>query len=235
MEYHPSNKASSVTSITSYSSSSTDTSSIWDSIYIGRADSISTFEQDDILLPDSDEGFTFQSLSSNPDDHENKKNKSKRSSLLSEEQRRANHIASEKKRRNMIRGGFRELTELVPTLKNINNSKSVILFKSFEYIQHLEKRNSQLKKTLLQLQKKVNQKQARKMSYTSISIPNDIIHKNTYNAPALVMPVSVDSWFHNQSITPSFNIPAMDNDHFIIHGRESLLSSGKLNHLKQTK
>ncbi|KAG1137164.1 hypothetical protein G6F37_012787 [Rhizopus arrhizus] len=231
MEYHPSNKASSVTSITSNSSSSTDTSSIWDSIYIGRADSISTFEQDDILLPDSDEGFIFQS--SNHDDNENKKNKSKRSSLLSEEQRRANHIASEKKRRNMIRGGFRELTELVPTLKNINNSKSVILFKSFEYIQHLEKRNSQLKKTLLHLQKKVNQKQARKMSYTSISIPND--NKNTYNTPALVMPVSVDGWFHSQSITPSFNIPAMDNDHFIIHGRESLLSSGKLNHLKQTK
>ncbi|KAI9283545.1 hypothetical protein BC943DRAFT_280808, partial [Umbelopsis sp. AD052] len=50
--------------------------------------------------------------------------------LLTEEEKRANHIASEQKRRNTIRTGFKELTDIIPTLKNINNSKSTILFKA---------------------------------------------------------------------------------------------------------
>ncbi|CAO3699603.1 unnamed protein product [Rhizopus stolonifer] len=154
--------------------------------------------------------------------------------LLSDKQKKANHIASEQKRRNTIRGGFKELTELVPTLKNINNSKSIILFKSVEYVKQLDKRNQQLKDTLMILQRKVKQKQISKrkhMSYHSISIPSDIV--NTTYTPALVMPASVDDWLLDQSYsTPSFNIPAMDNDNLIIHGRESLLSSGKLDHLK---
>lgn len=164
-------------------------------------------------------------------------NSKKRNSreLLTEEQKRVNHIASEKKRRNTIRGGFRELTDLVPTLKNTNNPKSTILFKSVEYIKQLEKRNSQLKNTLIMLQQKMKQRQQRKkISYHSISIPSDIVNSNTYSTPALVMPASVDDWLLNQSYstTASFNIPAVDNDNFIVHGRESLLSSGKLNHLK---
>lgn len=72
--------------------------------------------------------------------------------LLSDDQKRANHIASEQKRRNTIRGGFKELTEIIPTLKNINNSKSTILFKSVDYIKQLDKRNKSLRDRLHLLQ-----------------------------------------------------------------------------------
>ncbi|KAI8876543.1 hypothetical protein K501DRAFT_160622, partial [Backusella circina FSU 941] len=65
--------------------------------------------------------------------------------LLSEDEKRLNHIASEQKRRNTIRSGFKELTEIIPTLKNINNSKSTILFKAVEYIKHLDRRNRGLR------------------------------------------------------------------------------------------
>nr|CAG8611268.1 7881_t:CDS:2 [Entrophospora candida] len=65
--------------------------------------------------------------------------------LLTEEEKRANHIASEQKRRNTIRAGFKELTDIIPTLKNVNNSKSTILFKAVDYIKHLERRNRNLK------------------------------------------------------------------------------------------
>ncbi|CAJ0841854.1 10565_t:CDS:2 [Entrophospora sp. SA101] len=65
--------------------------------------------------------------------------------LLTEEEKRANHIASEQKRRNTIRAGFKELTDIIPTLKNVNNSKSTILFKAIGYIKHLERRNRNLK------------------------------------------------------------------------------------------
>ncbi|KAI7907998.1 Myc-type, basic helix-loop-helix domain-containing protein, partial [Cokeromyces recurvatus] len=72
---------------------------------------------------------------------------------LTEDEKRMNHIASEQKRRNTIRSGFKELTEIVPTLKNINNSKSTILFKAVDYIKYLDKRNRNLneKITLLQI------------------------------------------------------------------------------------
>ncbi|KAI8146284.1 hypothetical protein BJV82DRAFT_411664 [Fennellomyces sp. T-0311] len=72
--------------------------------------------------------------------------------LLTDEERRANHIASEQKRRNTIRSGFKELTDIIPTLKNINNSKSTILFKAVEYVRHLEKRNRGLREKLASLQ-----------------------------------------------------------------------------------
>ena len=72
--------------------------------------------------------------------------------LLTDEERRANHIASEQKRRNTIRNGFKELTDIIPTLKNINNSKSTILFKAVEYVKHLEKRNRGLREKLASLQ-----------------------------------------------------------------------------------
>lgn len=165
--------------------------------------------------------------------------------LLSDDQKRANHIASEQKRRNMIRSGFRELTELIPTLKNINNSKSTILFKSVDYIKQLEKRNKILKERLLLLQQKLKQKQLKKalkqqqlqqqqqqqhpMTYNSISIPSDTVN----TMPALVMPASVDDWLLNQFNQPYLNIPNNDDNVLTIQsGRESLLSSGKLNHLK---
>lgn len=72
--------------------------------------------------------------------------------LLTEDEKRANHIASEQKRRNTIRNGFKEMTEIIPTLKNINNSKSTILFKAVEYIKHLDKRNRGLREKLNALQ-----------------------------------------------------------------------------------
>lgn len=83
--------------------------------------------------------------------------------LLSDDQKRANHIASEQKRRNTIRGGFKELTEIIPTLKNINNSKSTILFKSVDYIKQLDKRNKSLKERLALLQARVQQKAQKKL------------------------------------------------------------------------
>lgn len=81
--------------------------------------------------------------------------------LLSDDQKRANHIASEQKRRNTIRGGFKELTEIIPTLKNISNSKSTILFKSVDYIRQLEKRNKSLRERLSSLQTRLQHKHHR--------------------------------------------------------------------------
>jgi hypothetical protein len=72
--------------------------------------------------------------------------------LLTEEEKKANHIASEQKRRSTIRNGFKDLTDLVPTLKNVNNSKSIILFKAVDFIHHLEKRNNGLREKLHSLQ-----------------------------------------------------------------------------------
>jgi hypothetical protein len=72
--------------------------------------------------------------------------------LLTEEEKKANHIASEQKRRSTIRNGFQDLTDLVPTLKNVNNSKSIILFKAVDFIHHLEKRNNGLREKLHSLQ-----------------------------------------------------------------------------------
>ncbi|KAI9279161.1 hypothetical protein BY458DRAFT_503344 [Sporodiniella umbellata] len=72
--------------------------------------------------------------------------------LLTEEEKRNNHIASEQKRRGMIRTGFKDLTEIVPTLKNINNSKSTVLFKAVDYIRYLEKRNKNLREKIQTLE-----------------------------------------------------------------------------------
>ncbi|KAI9312468.1 Myc-type, basic helix-loop-helix domain-containing protein, partial [Dichotomocladium elegans] len=72
--------------------------------------------------------------------------------LLTEEEKRTNHIASEQKRRNTIRNGFKEMTDIIPTLKNVNHSKSTILFKAAEYIRYLDKRNEELRKKVSILQ-----------------------------------------------------------------------------------
>ncbi|KAI7869308.1 hypothetical protein BDF14DRAFT_1965372, partial [Spinellus fusiger] len=78
--------------------------------------------------------------------------------VLTEEEKRANHILSEQKRRNTIRNGFKDLTHMIPTLKNINNSKSTVLFKAVDYIRCLEKRNKSLRDKLLALQIKAQVK-----------------------------------------------------------------------------
>ncbi|CEI90183.1 hypothetical protein RMCBS344292_04513 [Rhizopus microsporus] len=249
MDYHPSHKASSV------SSTGSSSSSLWESVpslYTGKADSVSS-AFDDLLLPEPDEDALEKQQKElaiqEEENHEMIDNnsvtlaKKRHRDLLSDDQKRANHIASEQKRRNMIRSGFRELTELIPTLKNINNSKSTILFKSVDYIKQLEKRNKILKERLLLLQQKLKQKQLKKalkqqqlqqqqqhpMTYNSISIPSDTVN----TMPALVMPASVDDWLLNQFNQPYLNIPNNDDNVLTIqNGRESLLSSGKLNHLK---
>ncbi|CEG71145.1 hypothetical protein RMATCC62417_06928 [Rhizopus microsporus] len=252
MDYHPSHKASSV------SSTGSSSSSLWESVpslYTGKADSVSS-AFDDLLLPEPDEDALEKQQKElaiqEEENHEMIDNnsvtlaKKRHRDLLSDDQKRANHIASEQKRRNMIRSGFRELTELIPTLKNINNSKSTILFKSVDYIKQLEKRNKILKERLLLLQQKLKQKQLKKalkqqqlqqqqqqqqhpMTYNSISIPSDTVN----TMPALVMPASVDDWLLNQFNQPYLNIPNNDDNVLTIQsGRESLLSSGKLNHLK---
>lgn len=89
--------------------------------------------------------------------------------LLTEEEKRANHIASEQKRRNTIRNGFKEMTDVVPTLKNINHSKSTILFKAVEYIKHLDRRNRSLREKIASLQMRVEVK--RRMGTLASPIP----------------------------------------------------------------
>ncbi|KAG0226597.1 hypothetical protein BGW42_003508 [Actinomortierella wolfii] len=61
--------------------------------------------------------------------------------LLTEEEKRANHIASEQKRRNTIRNGFKDMTEIIPELRDVNSSKSTILFKAVDFIKQLERQN----------------------------------------------------------------------------------------------
>ncbi|KAF9964049.1 hypothetical protein BGZ70_007006 [Mortierella alpina] len=79
--------------------------------------------------------------------------------LLTEEEKRANHIASEQKRRNTIRNGFKDMTDIIPDLKDVNSSKSTILFKAVDFIKYLERRNqilqekAQLLETRLSMQK----------------------------------------------------------------------------------
>ncbi|KAI8974295.1 hypothetical protein BDB01DRAFT_806951 [Pilobolus umbonatus] len=71
-------------------------------------------------------------------------------------EKRVSHIASEQKRRNTIRTGFKELTDIIPTLKNINNSKSTILFKAVEYIRYMDRRNRSLRDKLTTLQHRLS-------------------------------------------------------------------------------
>ncbi|KAK9703252.1 hypothetical protein K7432_010839 [Basidiobolus ranarum] len=83
--------------------------------------------------------------------------------LLTEEEKRANHIASEQKRRNMIRSGFRDLTEIVPALRDMNNSKSTILFKAVDFIKRLERKNQRLKNKANTLQRRLEDAQTATM------------------------------------------------------------------------
>ncbi|KAI8339607.1 hypothetical protein BC941DRAFT_420967 [Chlamydoabsidia padenii] len=91
-------------------------------------------------------------VTDNKDDQQQQQQRRMSRDLLTEDEKRANHIASEQKRRNTIRTGFKEMTEIIPTLKNFNNSKSTVLFKAVDYIRHLEKRNRGLRDKLNSLQ-----------------------------------------------------------------------------------
>ncbi|KAI8082730.1 uncharacterized protein BX664DRAFT_387883 [Halteromyces radiatus] len=124
------------------------------------------FEED--LIPSSSFYNTFSSSSliipvTNKDkQEENEQEKQQSSSIspsshhvLSQDEKRANHIASEQKRRQNIRHGFQQLTDLIPSLKNMPHSKSTILFKTADYIRYSEKRNKVLQDRLKQLQRRV--------------------------------------------------------------------------------
>ncbi|KAF9582027.1 hypothetical protein BGW38_000751 [Lunasporangiospora selenospora] len=75
--------------------------------------------------------------------------------LLTEEEKRANHIASEQKRRNTIRNGFKDMTDIIPDLRDVNSSKSTILFKAVDFIKQLEKRNRVLQEKANQLESRL--------------------------------------------------------------------------------
>ncbi|CEP11230.1 hypothetical protein [Parasitella parasitica] len=94
--------------------------------------------------PSMDSASPSSSSASSRSTRKSKKPRSTKE-LLTEEEKRANHIASEQKRRSTIRNGFKDLTDLIPTLKNINNSKSAVLFKAVDFIRYLEKRNKHLR------------------------------------------------------------------------------------------
>ncbi|KAI8098785.1 uncharacterized protein BX664DRAFT_344924 [Halteromyces radiatus] len=72
--------------------------------------------------------------------------------LLSEAQKKANHIASEQKRRANIRMGFDQLVDIIPTLSHCHRSESLILQKSYDYIQQLQNTKTNLKDRIRELQ-----------------------------------------------------------------------------------
>lgn len=134
--------------------------------------------------------------------------------VLSVDQKRANHILSEQKRRNLIRGGFKELTELIPTLKNINNSKSTILFKSVDYIKQLEKRNKSLKDKLLLLEQKVKQKQHKsklksfsqknkqlELLQEQLKLQQELLTKHNIQFDSISIPCMDDTPLHSPTLT----------------------------------
>lgn len=68
---------------------------------------------------------------------------------LTVEQKRSNHIRYEKKRRALIRDGFKDLTELIPELQGGRNwSKSRILLKTVERLETLLERNEALREQM---------------------------------------------------------------------------------------
>lgn len=68
---------------------------------------------------------------------------------LSEEQRKQNHIKSETRRRDLIRGKFDELVDLVPTLTTSEKrAEFAILSKTGDYIEELRKRRRELEAKL---------------------------------------------------------------------------------------
>ncbi|SAM08847.1 hypothetical protein [Absidia glauca] len=115
------------------------------------------------------------SHSSSTSTRRNKSNKE----LLTEEEKRSNHIASEQKRRSTIRTGFKDLTDIVPTLKNLNNSKSTVLFKAVDYIKYLEKRNKSLREKMESLEVRIKvEGQVSGMGIHSASLQQPMEHSN---------------------------------------------------------
>ena len=72
----------------------------------------------------------------------------KRRDNLSEEQKRANHIYSEQRRRDLIKDGFADLTEMVPELRGTGLSKSSILAATARFIEDVVRDNEMLRQML---------------------------------------------------------------------------------------
>ncbi|KAI7857193.1 hypothetical protein BDC45DRAFT_43363 [Circinella umbellata] len=106
--------------------------------------------------------------------------------LLTEAEKRANHIASEQKRRTTIRTGFKDLTEIVPTLKNINNSKSTVLFKAVDYIRYLEKRTKSLKEKVNTLEMRVQVEGRKEVILQDRSLTPTATNHNTTTATTMM-------------------------------------------------
>ncbi|RPA73550.1 hypothetical protein BJ508DRAFT_186175, partial [Ascobolus immersus RN42] len=64
--------------------------------------------------------------------------------LSKHEKRRRNHLNSEKRRRENIKGGMDSLVDLVPSCRNIQESKANILRKTKDYIMQLLASNRDL-------------------------------------------------------------------------------------------
>jgi hypothetical protein len=84
-----------------------------------------------------------------------KKRGAPKKELLTAAQRRANHIASEQKRRGMIRKGFEDLSEIVPDIEE-NTSKAVILALTHQFIENIEQQNKGLELIIKDLEAKTN-------------------------------------------------------------------------------
>ncbi|KAI7869284.1 hypothetical protein BDF14DRAFT_343401 [Spinellus fusiger] len=110
-------------------------------------DDINKEEQEEEEEEEEEEGRLMSGSS-----HRSPKRSRPQKELLTEDEKRANHIASEQKRRSTIRSGFKDLTDLIPALKNINHSKSTVLFKAVDYIHSLEKKTKQLQDRMKGLQ-----------------------------------------------------------------------------------
>ncbi|ORX55725.1 hypothetical protein DM01DRAFT_1406905 [Hesseltinella vesiculosa] len=151
----------------------------------------------------------------------------KHKELLTEEEKRNNHIASEQKRRSTIRNGFKDLTDIVPTLKNINNSKSTVLFKAVDYIKYLEKRNKNLRDKIsgLEVRVKVEGRVNNLLmapSYQQDNSPSSTSSASSASAHSLVASLPTTSSHRHLSstsqppttYTPSRDIPAptINND-----------------------
>ncbi|CAO3599252.1 unnamed protein product [Absidia cylindrospora] len=115
-------------------------------------------------IPHDDGSSTFES----------KRSSSTGTCLLSQDERRVNHIASEQKRRQNIRTGFQQLTDLIPALKNVPHRKSTILFKTADYIKHTEKRNKVLHDRLKSLQRRLSPSSPVSSSSSTIITPSSI-------------------------------------------------------------
>ena len=74
---------------------------------------------------------------------------------LTEEQRRNNHIHSEQKRRNTIKGGYDELISFVPGLKAGGFSRSASMTQAVDWLKELMQNNVQLRDQLDRLRKGV--------------------------------------------------------------------------------